>query len=130
MRIFVLDLQNSVFCTLAESIFVEIPCCQKVNGKSILVGCIYRPPDSDINTFIDALHSTLDIINKECKLCALPGDFSIDLLKGDLTSTADFLNALHTFNFLPFIIKPSRITMSSATLIDNIFFNSLDFEVM
>lgn len=53
--------------TNTESIFIEIPSCQQFNRNSILIG--YRPPDSDINTFIDALHSTLEIINKEDKLC-------------------------------------------------------------
>ena len=58
------------------------------NKKNIIVGCIYRPPDSDINTFNDALYSTLEIINKENKLCALLGDFNINLLKEDLVSTS------------------------------------------
>ena len=99
------------------------------NKKNIIVGCIYRPPDSDINTFNDALYSTLEIINKENKLCALLGDFNINLLKEDLVSTRVFLNTLYSVNFYPLITKPSRITRSSESLIDNILFNSLDYEI-
>lgn len=123
------DLSAELDTTNTESIFIEIPSCQQFNGKSILIGCIYRPPDSDHNTFIDALQSTLELISKESKLCFLLGDYNINLLKCDLSQTVDFLNAIHSFNFFPLITKPSRITSSSATLIDNILFNSYNFEV-
>ena len=112
-----------------ESVFIEIPSCPLLNRKSILIGCIYRPPDTDIVTFIDALDSTLESINKEGKLCILLGDYNINLLKGEVPSTIDFLNVLYPVHFYPLITKPSRITSTSATLIDNILFNSLDYEV-
>jgi len=120
------DLSTEFDSTNTESIFIEIPPCQQFIGKSILIGCIYRPPDSDHNTFIDALQSTLESITKESKLCFLLGDFNINLLKCDLPQTVDFLNALHS-NFFSLITKPSIITSSSATFIDNILFNSYNF---
>ena len=123
------DLSTELDSTLMESVFIEIPSCPLLNRKSILIGCIYRPPDTDIVTFIDALDSTLESINKEGKLCILLGDYNINLLKGEVPSTIDFLNVLYPVNFYPLITKPSRITSTSATLIDNILFNSLDYEV-
>lgn len=75
--------------TITESIFIEIPSCQQFNGDSILIGCIYRPPDSDINPFIDAFYSTLEKINKEGKICFLLVD-NMNMLKCDLTQTVDF----------------------------------------
>ena len=45
-------------------------------------------------------------------------------------ATGDFVNTLASYYFQPNIIKPTRITDHSATLIDNIFFNSLDYEVI
>ena len=58
------------------------------------------------------------------------GDFNINLLNAYLISTTDFLNTLYSVNVYPLITNPSRITRSSASLIDNILFNSLDFEII
>jgi len=39
----------------------------------------------------------------------------------------NFLNTLGSSFFYPLILQPTRITGHSATLIDNIFFNSLEY---
>ena len=73
------------------------------------------------------LASTLDLVNIERKLCFLLGDFNLDLLKSETHArTLDFLNILYSSSFYPLIYKPTRVTKSSATLIDNIFTNSLN----
>ena len=55
------------------------------------------------------------------------GDFNIDLLNTDTCShTEDYINTLSSFNFLPCILQPTRITEHSATLIDNIFSNNME----
>ena len=38
---------------------------------------------------------------------------------------SDFLEMMLSFPFLPRIVKPTRITPSSQTLIDNIFYNEI-----
>ena len=54
------------------------------------------------------------------------GDFNLNLLNVDShPSTEEFLNTLGTYFYNPHILQPTRITNHSATLIDNIFFNSL-----
>ena len=101
-----------------ESCFIEI----KFKGKkNLIVGCIYRHPTSEISledfsqTIIEPL---LEKIKKEKKQCTLLGDFNINLLKYDShKETRDF--------FSPFILQPTRL--SSKTLIDNIFFNSIEY---
>lgn len=109
-----------------ESMFIEIPASSLTTAKSLIIGCIYRPPNSDIKTFISDLTLTLDAIDKEGKNCYLIGDFNLDLLKSENHSlTADFLNTLYSCSYFPTITKPSRITKTSATLIDNILTNSL-----
>ena len=66
-------------------------------------------------------------IRRENKYCILFGDFSLDLRKFEShPSTENFLNNLNTFYFLPQIPQPTRIQDHSASLIDNIFFNSLE----
>ena len=49
-------------------------------------------------------------------------DFNIDLLKYECCNYSDnFFNHLSSLGYMPLITKPTRITKSTATLIDNIF---------
>ena len=55
------------------------------------------------------------------------GDFKVDLLKIEKHQiTSDFLTTMSSFCFQPQILQPTRITDHSATLINNVFFNSLE----
>ena len=54
------------------------------------------------------------------------GDFNIDFLKSQGNNAASkFYNSLQSYFYSPFILQPTRLR--SKTLIDNIFFNSLDY---
>ena len=95
--------------------------------SNLLCGIIYRHPNGDLERFIEYLSSTADRINQENKTCVIMGDFNIDLLKLESHSGTDsFLNTLGSHFFQPYILQPTRITDHSATLIDNIFFNSIE----
>ena len=110
-----------------ESIFIEIffP-----NKRNLIVGCIYRHPTSKIpvedftNLHLDPI---LHKISIEKKQCVIMGDFNIDLLKyhNDINSMT-FFNNLSSHLFTPYILQPTRLT--SKSLIDNIFFNSLEYK--
>ena len=53
------------------------------------------------------------------------GDFNINLLNfEDCQITEEFINTIVSYDFLPHILQPTRITDHTATLIGNIFFNS------
>ena len=107
-----------------EALWIEI----LANGQPNLVcGVIYRHPHSNLQNFMNYINSTLDKIQQEKKLCLFMGDFNIDLLKIDSHSDSEiFLNDLASSFFQPHILQPTRITDHSATLIDNIFFNSIE----
>ena len=52
------------------------------------------------------------------------GDFNLDLMKSDHhPATGGFLSEMNSVGFHPLISLPTRITSTSATLIDNIFTN-------
>ncbi len=107
-----------------ESVFVEL--FGVSGGRNIIIGVIYRPPDSVIKNFNDSLSSSLDLINKDGKLCYILGDFNINLFKHKSeTLSGDFLNVLYSSYFSPLIHKSTRVNGNSATLIDNILTNSL-----
>ena len=67
------------------------------------------------------------MITQENKFCLIMGEFNVDLLKHESHSASDtFINTLGSYFFQPHILQPTRITDHCATLIDNIFFNSLE----
>lgn len=107
-----------------ESLFIEL---DQKHGKNIIVGVIYRPPDSNLETFLNNLDSTLTKI--EDKTVWLTGDFNIDLLNMEHAHTSEFINSLFSSSCFPLISKPTRVTSHSATLIDNIFTNSLGHNI-
>ena len=54
------------------------------------------------------------------------GDFNVDLLKvSDNNAAGDFYNMFSSYFLTPFVLQPSRL--KAKTLIDNIFFNSLEY---
>ena len=115
----------SVSSDQEESLWIEI---QNKNSKNIVCGVIYRHPNSSLPAFNDTFYKTIDKIHKEVKLVAIMGDFNINLLSHDSHNPTDeFINTLFSYSFQPHILQPSRITSHSATLIDNIFFNSLEY---
>ena len=60
------------------------------------------------------------------KICALMGDFNIDLVKyATNTHTGDFYDLLCSHSFKPLNLQPTRVTTRTATLIDNIFINDM-----
>ena len=106
-----------------ECVFIEIQSSSS-SRDGPLIGCLYRAPNSNLSTFNDKFSSILSSIKRESKHCFFMGDFNINLLNSDThTSTSEFIETLYSFEFMPLITKPTRVTDSSATIIDNIFTN-------
>ena len=110
--------------SICEAIFVEIILPDR---KNLVVGCIYRHPSESIRNFSnDYLEPILNKISREKKECALMGDFNVDLLNSSgNTAASEFFNTMSSYFYTPFILQPTRLR--SKTLIDNIFFNSLEY---
>ena len=75
------DLKNIDDCF--KAIWVEI---NNEKSKNIICGCVYRHPNSDIQTSDNYINKCLPKITKERKQCYLSGDFNIDLLKYDVSN--------------------------------------------
>ena len=109
-----------------EAMFIEIVFPDR---KNLVIGCIYRHPSSNISLddFNELyIQPILHKISKEKKECALMGDFNIDFLKSTGNNAASiFYNSLQSYFYTPYILQPTRLR--SKTLIDNIFFNALDY---
>ena len=77
------------------------------------------------------LNKLLENISKEQKSIFLLGDFNVNLLNyNEHNQTNEFLDSLASNSFIPLILQPSRITSHSTTLIDNIFSNVIDPDII
>ena len=95
-------------------------------GKNIICGVVYRQHNCP-DHFLDYLSSKLETLCARNNEIILLGDFNIDLLKIESCSYSQKLfETLQSLSLRPTIDKPTRSYGSSATLIDNIFINSLD----
>ena len=87
----------------------------------MLVGSMHRPPNTSINDFLEMFNSQMNKINATKSECILGLDHNLDLLKQSIhPKTQEFLEYILDQNLLPAITKPTRISKTSATLIDNI----------
>ena len=92
------------------------------NGEHCLVSSMYRPPNSNSQSFLGCYNSILCQLKKENPKTIIIGlDHNLDLMKSNQhIVTNEFLQSNLDFGLMPTITKPTRITQSSATLIDNI----------
>ena len=102
-----------------EHYIIEIKC----RRKNILLVSIYRPPNTSISNFINEYDSLLNKLNRAKEYDVIVGiDHNLDFLKSNHhRQTQNFIEVNLDQNYLPCITKPTTITKSSATLIDNIF---------
>ena len=110
-----------------EACFIEI---EKKNAKNILVGVVYRAHTS-IDDFTIDIDKIFDKINSENKITYVMGDFNIELLKDDTDRRIhDYIDLIYSYSFIPTIYKPTRITETTATLIDNILTNCDSVQIL
>jgi hypothetical protein len=87
-------------------------------------------PDSSIDLFNDRINDILNTVNKENKIFYLMGDLNIDFLKSEQHKpTSNFVDTIYSHSVFPVITKPTRVTDTTATLIDHILTNNLDTSV-
>ena len=111
------DLEASERTQSCEHCYIEI----KNNKDSVLVGSLYRPSNTNINDFLETFNSQMNKINATKSECIIGLDHNLDLLKQSIhPKTQEFLECILDHNLLPAITKPTRISITSATLIDNI----------
>ena len=86
----------------------------------MVVGCIYKHPKQTIPDLLDNhLLPLLEKSSHENKQILTMGGFNINLLNYDNKNTANFLDTMFSYSYLPFISTPTRVTGHSETLIDN-----------
>ena len=73
-----------------ESIFIEIDRTMFCTKFNLIIGVIYRMPDSSVDVFNERMCDILNVVTKEKIICYLVGDLNKDLLKHEeLRPTSD-----------------------------------------
>ena len=89
---------------------------------------VYRHPRNKIGSFANDLYHCLDKSQQENIICVIMGDFNINYTSH--ASMENFVNTMYSYFHTPYTLKPTRITGSSTTFIDNIFFNSITYHTV
>ena len=101
---------NVIECTCIEII--------RKNAKNIIVSCIYRPPRGDSHKFLNEIKTV--ICKNHGKPLFLVGDLNINSLDYSINT-----NILDFFSVFPLVNRPTRVTKSSATIIDHVLTNTI-----
>ena len=107
--------------TSAEYYIIKL----KLSHESITLVSLYRPPNSNVKVFLEEYKKLLIWLSKRKTPIVIGCDHNLDLLKLDSHhNTEEFVDLCLDYELFPCIMKPTRITKTSATLIDNIFMNA------
>ncbi len=103
-----------------ESVFIEV----KGVKETVIVGEIYRVPNTNVKISIERFHDIADKIKAINCDSIIGTDQNFDLLTYNHNkNTKELLDGMIGSGFMPCITKPTRITHTSATLIDNLYLN-------
>src|SRR6267154_1983193 len=115
-----LKLESNIIDNTVESLFLEVynqrfHCC---------VGGIYRHPNHNISKFTMSLEACIQSQKFPRNMdCILLGDFNLNLLNCFThNDTSNFLDMINTYDFIPLTTLPTRLTETSSTLIDHIYY--------
>ena len=108
-----------------EDKFSDLELCAvevKTTNKPIIFLSLYRAPNSDAKQFNSSYRNILTSLKDEKHKHVIFGlDHNLDLTKSTKhQATRDFLEITLDYEMFPVITKPTRITKSTAMLIDNI----------
>ena len=99
-------------------------------NKSCLIGEIYRRPNTNEDEFINFITSVSEYAASEKSNLIIGTDQNINLLRTENSKVKRLLEVTYEQGIIPCITKPTRVTKSSATLIDQIYVNGELFRNM
>ena len=90
------------------------------NSRSFLVCTVYRPPRA-LSEWVSQFEHELSIAQTTGLEIILMGDFNIDYISQCINTK--WLNMIQLFDLSQLVSKPTRVTETSATLIDHVYTN-------
>lgn len=97
---------------------------QKIGNKreNFILLVIYHSPSGNCDTFFAQLYEVLNFVFKSNRKIMICGDFNYDHQR-DTKEFNTLCNIFSSFGLLPKVWWPTRVTATSAYIIDNIFCN-------
>ena len=111
-----------------ESTYLEL---RAKNGKKFIMGSLYHSPNVNENKFLCHIKETLPKTQNERgeNSIILGMDHNLDLLKSHIhQSTQSLIDIMIKNNMHPTITRPTQVTNTTATLIDNVFIDDKLFQ--
>ena len=109
-------------CDNIESCWINI---RMAYTKNINVGIVYRPPPVQ-HEWIACFESQLSKVRILKTHLIIMGDFNVNLCSNSYHSV-ELLELMHSFNLKQIIGEPTRVTASTATLLDHVYVSNEDF---
>ena len=106
---------------------IEALCIEIVNnnGKNILINTQYRQPAGIYSEFEKYMKDFTNKVKNNVKDLYIVGDMNLRLLDHSTRSKVkEYLNIVFQNLLIPMINKPTRVSISNATIIDHISTNS------
>lgn len=108
-----------------ECIFIELFFKGRTHTNThthkLLIGEIYRTPNSNLIKSHDRFDALFKKIPRSYQQVIIGTDQNIDYLKLHTKNHSDFLHMVISHGYTPCINQPTRVTTTTATLIDNIY---------
>lgn len=120
---------SNINIEIVSELYLNIEGCEniwiKLCDTDVIIAAIYRHPKNRVKTFIEHLNVNLELL-KNSKVY-LVGDININIDTSVIhttgSSSCDYINMLASNGFYPLITLPTRVTVTSSTVIDHIITN-------
>ena len=108
----------------AESLWVA----SNIGGRQCVLGVIYRHPKYDCRGLTDDVSAILHYLSDKRLPYIICGDININRLQHTSSSSVHkYIESYESYNCQQIITRPTRVTATSASLIDH-FYTNLDLE--
>lgn len=97
-----------------EQLWIKV----KLNQKQYVFGVVYRPHDVSFNTFLNEVDHTFASVIGDCDELICTGDFNVDMSELEDMKTIQLRSLIESYNLKQIIDEPTRITDTTATLLD------------
>jgi len=108
----------------ADSLWIET----NIGGRQCVLGVIYRHPKYDCKGFTDDVSAILHYLSDKRLPYIICGDININRLQHTSSSSVNkYIEIYESYNCQQIITRPTRVTATSASLIDH-FYATFDLE--
>ena len=102
-----------------------------LNDKRIVVGAVYRHPRQNFLKFQETFSKSLSMLNNRKITYYICGDYNINCIRSSTkNATRYYTDSIHSCSSVNIIDQTTRITERSETLIDHIYTNNTENNIL